>query len=175
VKGKTMNIQKLFSALLLGVLLVVSAVQPAACQQIGPPKEQMKASGNSEQSDSGSSQQRQVDAEPKLVGRLPRYFSAVVLPEQRLQIYRIQMRYRAEIEELQRKLDELKMAEAKEVEQVLSADQLERVMSMRQQARQRLQIQRASAGPPASQTMDEGSVGTGAVGGQLPKQPSDSK
>lgn len=67
---------------------------------------------------------------PKLSGRLPRYYSSVVRPEQRQAIYQIQATYRQEIAKLQMQLEELKQRESEEIAQVLSEEQRDRVMQL---------------------------------------------
>lgn len=70
----------------------------------------------------------------QLSGRLPRFFSTVVTPQQRLEIYEIQSNYRKKMLELQQQLDALKAAESKEIEQILSPIQLKQISEMRTEA-----------------------------------------
>lgn len=67
-------------------------------------------------------------------GRLPAYFSAVVSEEQREQIYGVQQKYAKQIDELERQLDELVAQRDKEVEGVLTPEQLEKVIAKREEA-----------------------------------------
>ncbi|MCG8586502.1 MAG: hypothetical protein MI757_17470 [Pirellulales bacterium] len=78
-------------------------------------------------------------------GRLPAYFRQVVDDKQRNQIYALQTKYRADRDEigeeikritadLRKKLAELKQAHDKEVEAVLSAEQLAKVQKLRDEA-----------------------------------------
>lgn len=86
----------------------------------------------------------------KPTGRLPAYFSKVVTPEQRIEIYTIQTAYREEIaktkkemiealekleEEYEEKLSGLEEQEDEEVDAVLSKEQLAEVNSLREAAR----------------------------------------
>lgn len=98
--------------------------------------QQFAAAQNEDESSQSKTKQMQKDelessAEgPKLSGRLPRYYSAVVRPEQRQTIYQIQATYRQEIAKLQLQLDELKQRESQEIAQVLSEEQRDRVKQM---------------------------------------------
>lgn len=74
-----------------------------------------------------------AEAKPPFVGRLPRYFSKVVSPEQRQTIYEIQHSFRAKIEKLQQELNALKAEQNEAVEAVLSKVQLQQVMALRKE------------------------------------------
>ncbi|MFN3189928.1 MAG: hypothetical protein ACE361_05340 [Aureliella sp.] len=69
-------------------------------------------------------------------GRLPRYYSAVVTPKQRAEIYSIQKGYRARLENLEIQLAELRKREQAEVAAVLDASQLEYVAEQTAKARE---------------------------------------
>jgi len=73
----------------------------------------------------------------KTRGRLPNYFAAVVSQSQREQVYAIQARYAKQIDDLQRQIDELETARDKEVDGVLTAEQLEKVNAKREEAKAR--------------------------------------
>lgn len=68
-------------------------------------------------------------------GRLPAYFAAVVSQEQREKVYAIQAKYRKQLEDLQRQIDELEAAQDKEVDGVLTPEQLEKVNAKREEAK----------------------------------------
>lgn len=68
-------------------------------------------------------------------GRLPNYFATVVSQSQREQVYAIQARYAKQIDDLQRQIEELETARDKEVDGVLTAEQLEKVNAKRQEAK----------------------------------------
>ena len=68
-------------------------------------------------------------------GRLPAYFATVVSPEQREKVYAIQARYSKQMEDLQRQIVELSATLDKEVDGVLTAEQLERVNAKRDEAK----------------------------------------
>ncbi|MEM8735070.1 MAG: hypothetical protein AAGG44_12645, partial [Planctomycetota bacterium] len=56
----------------------------------------------------GSKESAPNKANPAFRGRLPRYYSAVVTPKQRAEIYSIQQRYRAQLATLEAPLAELR-------------------------------------------------------------------
>lgn len=68
-------------------------------------------------------------------GRLPNYFAAVVSQSQREQVYAIQARYAKQIDDLQRQIDELEATRDKEVDGVLTPEQLEKVNAKRAEAK----------------------------------------
>jgi hypothetical protein len=85
-------------------------------------------------------------------GRLPAYFAAVVTKKQREEIYRIQARVQQEIEELRQRILELEQTRAKEVDEVLDAEQLEQVMKKRAAAAKRRRSRRGqSEADPAAE------------------------
>ncbi len=61
--------------------------------------------------------------EDKLTGRLPRYFASLVDEDQRSEIYEIQAGYLEKISELEAELAELRAAQLKEIEEVLTSTQ----------------------------------------------------
>lgn len=68
-------------------------------------------------------------------GRLPAYFATVVSQEQREKVYSIQGKYSKQIEDLQRQMDELTATRDKEVDGVLTPEQLEKVNAKRDEAK----------------------------------------
>lgn len=82
-----------------------------------------------------AAEQKATKKKPR--GRLPAYFAKVVTQQQREDIYEIQARYNAQIEELQKQIDELVAKRDQEVEGVLSAEQLAEVKKMREEAKKR--------------------------------------
>lgn len=81
----------------------------------------------------GKAEVKKERAKPR--GRLPNYFAAVVSGQQREQVYAIQARYNKQIEDLQRQMDELKEVRDREVDGVLTAEQLEKVNAKREEAK----------------------------------------
>ncbi len=77
-------------------------------------------------------------------GRLPRYFASIVDDRQRTEIYQIQIGYREKIAELQRELAELEVAQMKEMEKVLTADQRGELEKRRLGSKQRGSASKAS-------------------------------
>lgn len=67
-------------------------------------------------------------------GPLPFYYGKVVAPDQKEKIYGIQDRYQAEIAPLAAKIKELQAARDKEIEAVLTPDQLAKVKQMKADA-----------------------------------------
>lgn len=70
-------------------------------------------------------------------GRLPNFYRQVVTPEQREEIYTIQRSYAAQIEPLEKQIAALEMKRDKEVEAILSPEQLEKVKALRAEAQKR--------------------------------------
>ncbi len=81
--------------------------------------------------------QEKPAARKKARGRLPRYFAKVVTQQQREDIYEIQARFAARIEELQKQIDALIRQRDQEVEAVLSSEQLAEVRKLREEAKKR--------------------------------------
>jgi len=76
-------------------------------------------------------------ATKKFRGRLPNYFSAVVTPKQREEIYRLQGEYAAKIAELEAQLEMLLAERDKAVDDVLEPEQLATVNKQRDEAKKR--------------------------------------
>ena len=76
-------------------------------------------------------------AAKKASGRLPTYFAAVVSQKQREAIYEVQADYAAQLEELQAQVDALIADRDREVEAVLSAEQLAEVTKKREEAKKK--------------------------------------
>jgi hypothetical protein len=72
--------------------------------------------------------------EKEFKGRLPPYYSVIVTEGQRREIYRIQERYAARIDELKAQLAALEEERDGEIEAVLSAKQRERLQKVRDEA-----------------------------------------
>ncbi len=81
--------------------------------------------------------QEKPAARKKARGRLPRYFAKVVTQQQREDIYEIQARFAARVEELQKQIDALIRQRDQEVEAVLSSEQLAEVRKLREEAKKR--------------------------------------
>ena len=77
------------------------------------------------------------DAKAKPKGRLPNYFAAVVSQEQRERVYEIQSRYKEQLDALMKQIEDLKVAREKEVDAVLTPDQLQKVNEKREAAKAR--------------------------------------
>lgn len=71
-------------------------------------------------------------AEP--AGRLPPYFGQVVSPEQRTKIYALQASYREKILALAEQMKKITAERDAEIEKVLTAEQLEKVTKLREEA-----------------------------------------
>ncbi len=80
-----------------------------------------------------------------LKGRLPRYFAAFVNLKQRQTIYRLQGEYKSRIDELQKKLAELKAEEQAAYDAVLTDAQLKEVETLRVQATARLATRKSTS------------------------------
>ena len=68
-------------------------------------------------------------------GRLPSYFARVVTEKQREEIYGIQTAYAEQLDKLREQIVQLESKRDKEVDQVLSAEQLAQVKELRDQAK----------------------------------------
>lgn len=132
-----MKTKSLFTALSLVFLCVVANAHQS---DFGQRTDQQMA--GSETSMQAKDEKQKVA--PKLTGRLPRYFASVVSPEQRQEIYRIQNDYRKQIEQLQRQLEDLRLAELDEVTQVLSESQKRQVETRRAAASKRVNSKRTN-------------------------------
>ncbi len=89
----------------------------------------------------------------KPAGRLPAYFAAVVTPQQRETIYKLQADYEAQLEKLRAEMAKLIAERSREVEQVLDAGQLAEVNKKREEA-QKKRAARSSSRPPAKTAAD---------------------
>ena len=73
-------------------------------------------------------QQLEVPKKPR--GRLPAYFAAVVTTKQRETIYEIQATFNAQIEELRQQIATLEAQRNKDVDAVLSPDQMAETLTL---------------------------------------------
>ncbi|MGI8981521.1 MAG: hypothetical protein ACR2FY_20030 [Pirellulaceae bacterium] len=73
-------------------------------------------------------------AKNKAKGRLPAYYKEVVTDEQRDQIYAIQAKYEKQLADLQGQLDAAKAKQNDEIEALLSAEQKEKLATVRAEA-----------------------------------------
>lgn len=64
-------------------------------------------------------------------GRLPAYYKDVVSPDQREKIYAIQEKYAEQIEEALARLEQVRKAQADEIEAVLSPEQKQKVAELK--------------------------------------------
>jgi len=110
-------------ATLLLVAMATSAVQMTAWSQEGatPPSP------------------REPRARSEARGRLPNFFTQVVTPQQREQIYEIQQGYAEELDALRAKLAAVEAKMNQEIEGVLDSDQLEQVKKLQAEAAERRQ------------------------------------
>jgi Spy/CpxP family protein refolding chaperone len=78
-------------------------------------------------------QEKSDDKAPvKVRGQLPAFFKKLGLRDDQIQkIYKIRAEYKGKVEELKRKLDQLKAAEKAELEKVLTPEQLKRLKELR--------------------------------------------
>jgi Spy/CpxP family protein refolding chaperone len=67
-------------------------------------------------------------------GRLPRYFAGLVDDEQREEIYQIQLKYREQIQELEKELAELEQEQLGAMEKVLTTTQRKELAALRSAA-----------------------------------------
>lgn len=98
-----------------------------------------------------STSEREGRARANPRGRLPNFYTRVVTPQQREQIYEIQQGYSEEIEALRAQLAAVQTKMNKEIEGVLDAEQLEQVKTLQEEAQQRRQ-RRARQRAAASET-----------------------
>lgn len=113
-------------ATLLLVAMATSAIQLTAWSQEAatPPSAQTP---------------REPRARSEARGRLPNFFTQVVTPQQREQIYEIQQGYAEELEALRAKLAAVEAKMTQEIEGVLDAEQLEQVKKLQAEAAERRQ------------------------------------
>jgi hypothetical protein len=81
-------------------------------------------------------------------GPLPLYYTKVVSPDQKEKIYAVQTKYEAEIKALQAKIAEIEAARNKEIDAMLTPDQLKRVEELRAEA-QKARTKTGAARKPA--------------------------
>jgi hypothetical protein len=80
-------------------------------------------------------------------GRLPAYFSAIVTSQQREKIYLIQQRYDQQLDELRMQVEQLISERDRELDAVLTAEQLAIVQQKRADAQKRREMRRAAQQP----------------------------
>ncbi|MDA7977141.1 MAG: hypothetical protein MPJ50_00045 [Pirellulales bacterium] len=85
----------------------------------------------------GQGATQETSQDQKQVRRLPNYFARVVSEDQRKEIYAIQDKHSATIDKLQKQLDEATAARDKEIDAVLSPEQLARVKKYQEEAKAR--------------------------------------
>lgn len=94
----------------------------------------------------------------KAAGRLPTYFAAVVSQKQRESIYKLQADYEAQLEKLQAQLEALIADRDREVDAVLSAEQLAEVTKKRDEAKkkreERVRSKSSEANPSEEKTSE---------------------
>ncbi len=73
-------------------------------------------------------------AKAKAKGRLPAYYKDVVTDEQRDQVYAIQAKYEKQLSELQGQIDAVKAKQNDEIDALLSAEQKEKLATVRAEA-----------------------------------------
>ena len=73
-------------------------------------------------------------AKQKNKGRLPAYYKDVVTDEQRDQIYAIQAKYEKQLTDLQSQIDAVKAKQNEEIDALLSAEQKEKLATVREEA-----------------------------------------
>ncbi len=83
----------------------------------------------------------------KLSGRLPQYYGAVVTPEQKQQIYKIQTEYGPKISELQSQIDQLTKQREEKISALLSAEQKEKLAQIKAEAAAKRKATKAA--PPS--------------------------
>lgn len=82
-------------------------------------------------------------------GPLPFYYGKVVSPDQKEKIYAIQQKYEGELKSLMAKVKELQAARDKEIDGVLSPEQLKRVEELRTEAKTKAAAKTDGAKKPA--------------------------
>ncbi len=93
--------------------------------------------------------EKKVAKKPR--GRLPAYFSAVVDAKQREAIYAVQAKYKTQLEELQKQIAALEEQRDKEVDAVLSAEQLAEVNKKREEAAKKREERKKKPTKPAAE------------------------
>ncbi len=93
--------------------------------------DQRRVVGQEKKADKPAAEKKD-DAKPR--GRLPAYFSSVVNEKQREAVYGIQEKYQKQLEDLQKQLDALTAQRDKEIDEVLTPEQLTEVNKKREEA-----------------------------------------
>lgn len=125
---------------LAGGALVWGLMGPASfvsAQEKAPPESSSSSDEPSPSTSSGQSTRK-----PR--GRLPAYFSSVVTQEQRETIYEIQHRYAQQLEALQAQIEKLVTERDRQVDEVLTPEQLTIVNQKRAEALKRREMRRAA-------------------------------
>jgi Spy/CpxP family protein refolding chaperone len=79
----------------------------------------------------GAQSQEKKDTTAKTKGILPQGYAKIGLSdEQRIQIYKIQAKYKDEIEKLKEKIEETKAEERREMDKVLTAEQRKKLIDV---------------------------------------------
>lgn len=98
-------------------------------------------------------------------GILPAYYGAVVAPDQRERIYAIQQNYAEQIQQLEDQLAALKAKRDKEVEAVLTPEQLAKVKALQDEAKARREAAR-KAREAQKAAAEDGSASQSASGAE---------
>ncbi len=106
-----------------------------------------------------------TDQDRQQARRLPNYYARVVSDDQRQQIYEIQDKHSPQIDELQKQLDEAVAARDKEIEGVLTEEQIARVKEYEEEAQQRRAARRGRRGRNSGGGDAGGNTGGGNSGG----------
>lgn len=93
-------------------------------------------------------------------GRLPSYYNAVITPDQRESVYKVQQAYAPQIEKLEAELETLRAERRKEIEALLSEEQRAKVAELAQIARaRRARIQAQIEAAEAAQAEPDAKAG----------------
>jgi hypothetical protein len=116
----------------MGMLLACAMLLslPAWAQESSPPPNTPSAAAT-------TSPQQASEPRKKPRGRLPMYYSRVVSEKQRQDIYAIQAKYNAQIEELEKQLKAITTKRDGEVAKVLSAEQRDEVAKLLRERNER--------------------------------------
>ncbi|GIW93835.1 MAG: hypothetical protein KatS3mg110_1876 [Pirellulaceae bacterium] len=88
-------------------------------------------------------------------GRLPMFYSRVVTPEQREQIYAIQRKYQKQIDELTAQLRAVQAQRDEEIHAVLTPEQQKQIATWMEELQKRRAAARAKAADQGSDVTDE--------------------
>lgn len=110
---------------------------------------QQESPATAEQDD-GKTEAAPKRAKPR--GRLPVYYSRVVSQEQREEIYALQAKYQTQIAKLLLEVEKLEMQRDKEVREVLTDEQREKVDALVAEAKAKREARRKSSGSPSTDT-----------------------